>query len=82
MPLFDYRCLACQHEFEALVRGSSTPACPACGATSLEKQLSVFAVSSEGTELRSRQKLGAQQRARKERDRTEREFYKSDHHDD
>jgi putative FmdB family regulatory protein len=82
MPLFDYRCLVCQHEFEALVRGSSTPTCPACGATSLEKQLSVFAVSSEGTTQRSRERLGAQQRAKGKRDRAEREFYKSDHHDD
>ena len=82
MPLFDYRCLACQRQFELLVRGSTTPACPHCGAASLEKMLSMFAVSSEGTQLRSRRLLGASQRKKSERSRTEGEFYKHDHHDD
>ena len=31
MPLFDFVCTACQQSFEALVRGSTPPACPACG---------------------------------------------------
>ena len=28
MPLFEYRCTDCQHEFEALVRDASWPECP------------------------------------------------------
>ena len=49
MPLFDYRCRACGHEFEALVRPQDTapPQCPSCRATDLERQLATFAVSSE-----------------------------------
>jgi putative FmdB family regulatory protein len=82
MPLFEYRCLACQAEFELLIRGSTEPVCPACGAVSLEKLLSMFAVSSEGTTERSRQRLGAQQREQSRRSQAEREFYKNDHHDD
>lgn len=49
MPLFDFRCRACGHEFEALVRRSDTDPrrCPACGSEDLEQLLSTFAVSSE-----------------------------------
>jgi len=48
MPLYDFQCRACRHEFEALVRPADTaaPACPACHGRDLEKLLSAFAVSS------------------------------------
>jgi putative FmdB family regulatory protein len=46
VPLFDFTCRACGHEFEALVRAGSPPACPSCGGTELQKQLPTFAVSS------------------------------------
>ena len=48
MPLFDFRCRACSHEFEALVRPGSTPACLHCGATELDRLPSAFAPSSDG----------------------------------
>jgi putative FmdB family regulatory protein len=40
MPLYDYHCQACGQDFELLVRASSTPACPHCASTTLEKQVS------------------------------------------
>jgi putative FmdB family regulatory protein len=46
MPLFDFRCLACGHVFEALVRTGHATVCPSCGGDSLEKQISAPAVSS------------------------------------
>ena len=49
MPLYEYECRACHHRFEALVRGSIPPSCPACHAEDLERILSMFAVSSETT---------------------------------
>jgi putative FmdB family regulatory protein len=50
MPIFDYRCIRCSHEFELLVlRTSPVPACPSCDSQDLEQLLSGFAVSSEGT---------------------------------
>ncbi|HEY7169425.1 MAG TPA: zinc ribbon domain-containing protein [Vicinamibacterales bacterium] len=49
MPIFEYQCRACQHRFEALVRKGDSPACPACKSADLEKILSSFGVSSEGT---------------------------------
>ena len=45
MPLFEYECRSCHHHFELLVRESTDLACPACRSTELDKQLSVFAVS-------------------------------------
>lgn len=48
MPLFEYRCSACGHQFEFLARGGATPSCPKCDSASLEKQLSVFAVGASG----------------------------------
>jgi putative FmdB family regulatory protein len=44
MPLYEYACRECAHEFEALVRAKDDkPVCPACQATALERRLSVFA---------------------------------------
>ncbi|MGE0593149.1 MAG: FmdB family zinc ribbon protein [Vicinamibacterales bacterium] len=48
MPLFEYACSACAHEFEMLVRGDDTPVCPACHGTRLERRMSVFAAHTPG----------------------------------
>ena len=45
MPIFEYRCEACGHKFEAILFGAQTPECPQCHTEKLEKQLSTFAVS-------------------------------------
>jgi putative FmdB family regulatory protein len=46
MPIYEYACTKCSHEFEALVRSDTTPECPSCHSTQLEKKLSVFATAS------------------------------------
>jgi putative FmdB family regulatory protein len=43
MPIFEYICRECQHEFEALVFGKDKAECPKCHGRKLEPQLSVFA---------------------------------------
>lgn len=60
MPIFDFVCTNCEHVFEALVRGSSTVRCPACGSDALEKQLSLPALKTEST--RGRAMLAAKRR--------------------
>jgi len=45
MPIFEYVCKQCSHQFEALVYGKQKVVCPKCESTRLEPQLSVFAVS-------------------------------------
>jgi len=49
MPIFEYVCQKCHHQFEALVYGKQKAECPKCHATKLESQLSVFAVSAKGS---------------------------------
>jgi putative FmdB family regulatory protein len=49
MPMFEYVCLRCRHEFETLVRTGDTPSCPSCQSVELERLLSLPAVHSSGT---------------------------------
>ena len=42
MPIYEYACRACGHEFETLVRNGETPACGECASAELEKKLAVF----------------------------------------
>lgn len=48
MPIYEYACKKCGHEFEELIRGSEQPACPACGWSQVERQLSVSAAHTAG----------------------------------
>lgn len=43
MPMYEYRCKACEAEFELLVRSSTVPACPKCGAGDLDRIVSRLA---------------------------------------
>jgi putative FmdB family regulatory protein len=47
MPVYEYVCRKCAHEFEELVLGRETPACPECASTKLEKKFSVFAAGGD-----------------------------------
>ena len=49
MPIFEYICRECERPFEKIVpRYDSEADCPHCNSRKVEKQLSVFAVSSGG----------------------------------
>jgi putative FmdB family regulatory protein len=48
MPLFEYECRACGHQFEHLSREGQTATCPSCRGSDLQKLLSVFAVNANG----------------------------------
>jgi len=45
MPIFEYICKDCQHQFEIIVHGDQRAECPACTSRELEKQLSVFSAA-------------------------------------
>jgi putative FmdB family regulatory protein len=49
MPLYEYRCRACDATFEMLVRTGSRVACPQCGSSSISKLLSTPTVLSGQT---------------------------------
>ena len=81
MPIFEYRCQGCGHEFEMLVRATTTPACPACQSTSLERLLSIPAVKSEGTHalaLKAAKKRDAKQASENNRAQREYELHHND----
>lgn len=59
MPLFEYACRECHHEFEALVRASDTPACPTCHSAQLDRRISVFAAHSATTTVSTVPSTGA-----------------------
>ena len=44
MPIFEYICKECGHQFEAVVMGSKKAECPSCQSGKLQQQLSTFAV--------------------------------------
>jgi len=49
MPIFEYECLECHEVFERLERSADPQAsCPVCGTESVQRRVSLCAVSSEG----------------------------------
>jgi putative FmdB family regulatory protein len=53
MPIYEYACKGCGQEFETLVRAASTPDCPSCHSSDLQKKLSVFSTAGTGAEAAS-----------------------------
>ncbi|TMA52502.1 MAG: zinc ribbon domain-containing protein [Deltaproteobacteria bacterium] len=50
MPLFDYRCAACEQEFEELTSAAAASGvtCPSCASPQVTRLLSAFAVGRTG----------------------------------
>jgi putative FmdB family regulatory protein len=51
MPLFEFRCPTCRHDFELLMRGSDPAQCPRCGAANVEKLFSETASGAAARDL-------------------------------
>ena len=49
MPIYEYECRACGHQFEQLLRPGDQASCPSCRGEDLQRLLSLCAVSSEHT---------------------------------
>ena len=79
MPLYEFECLDCGRQFEALVRDSTPPACPGCEGTHLERLLSLFSVSSESTR-QSNLKTARQANSKVARDKAIAEHEEIHHH--
>lgn len=81
MPIFEYECRECHHQFEQLVLKGDTPSCPACKATDLDRLLSITSVSTDGTKERNlgRAKQAAK-RIQRDKAHAEHEAYHHHHH--
>jgi putative FmdB family regulatory protein len=53
MPIYEYQCKSCSHQFETLVRRNETPVCESCGGADLERLMSLPTVKSEITAARA-----------------------------
>ena len=81
MPLYEYRCMGCGHEFELLVRAGDKPACPSCAGIDLEQRLSLFAVNSDGTRAAARRSSMPRSRGiQQDKEVGEREEYERHRH--
>jgi putative FmdB family regulatory protein len=81
MPIFEYRCGSCGHEFEMLVLHATTPQCPECKSVELERQVSIPALKSESTHalaLKSARKRDQKQGAENARAQREYELHHND----
>lgn len=83
MPIYEYKCLACGHLFEKLVKLDEKPNCPACDSADLEKQFTMAAVSTTRSRSRNFQKARARAKeVKKEKDHAQAEYernYIKDH---
>ena len=76
MPLYEFKCRACGHRFEELVRLGETPVCPKCSDAAPER---LFSTSASVSTDRSRKKAagGARRKAgaiKREKDHAQREY--------
>ena len=81
VPIYEYRCSGCGHDFELLVLKNTAPACPQCASTALERQISVPAVKSDSTHalaLKAAKKRDQKQGADNARAQREYELHHND----
>lgn len=75
IPIFDYSCQGCGHDFEALVLRGEEASCPECGSVKLEQHFSLPAVHSSSThELAMRAARKRDKKQGEERMRAQREY--------
>jgi putative FmdB family regulatory protein len=81
MPIYEYECRACRHQFEAIVRPPDAPACPECNGSDLERLISLFAVDSGDTRRTARDAARRQNaKTTKEKAHAEAEYDRKHHH--
>ncbi len=79
MPLFDFRCKACGHIFEVLVRGRETPQCPRCQSGELDRQLPTFSLSTDERRAAAARQSRRQQVAKRQDALIAEEEYRQKH---
>ena len=81
MPIYEYQCRGCGHQFEYLVLpGSPAAVCPSCQHEHLQQLISLCAVSSESS--RQSHLNSARKKAGEVHREKQHEEHKLMHHDD
>ena len=77
MPIYEYECRSCRHQFEQLLRTGDTAACPQCKSSDLERLLSHVSMSSDSTrQLNFNRARQAAKRVQKDKDVAQWEYEK------
>jgi putative FmdB family regulatory protein len=81
MPIYEYSCKGCGHQFELLVLAGTTAACPSCQGEDLERQVSLPAVKSDSTHalaMKAARKRDSKQASENARAQREYELHHND----
>jgi putative FmdB family regulatory protein len=81
VPIYDFKCLDCGEQFEALVLKGGTPGCPACHSARLEQLISMFSVDSASIR-QANISLARKQNAKGQRDKAIADAEAIRNHDD
>ena len=77
MPIYEYECRGCGHQFEQLIRTGDTPSCPSCQGVELERLLSHVSMSSESTrQLNFNRARQAAKKVQRDKDHAQMEYEK------
>ena len=77
MPIYEYECRGCGHQFEQLIRTGDEPSCPSCQGVDLERLLSQVSMSSEHTrQLHFNRARQAAKRVQRDKDHAQMEYEK------
>jgi putative FmdB family regulatory protein len=81
MPIYEYSCKGCAHQFETLMQAGALPECPSCHSRDLEKLISLPAVKSPSTHalaLKAAKKRDTKQAGENARAQREYELHHND----
>ena len=84
MPIYEYSCRGCGHDFEAFLRGSTAKApaaCPACSGAEIERRFSLPAIASDTTRAIIRRETKQRDKAQATDRMNEQRKYELSHND-
>lgn len=79
MPIYEYKCRSCGHQFEKIVRFNEEPNCEACQSADLEKLFTAPGIRTTKSQRRSTaQEQAARNRVRRDQKVAESDFIRKE----